>query len=937
MSGPDIFFSYAREDQARVAPVVAALEARGWSVFWDRRIPAGQTWRSHIGRALDAARCVVVAWSEHSINSKWVLEEADEGLEREILVPVLFDTVRPPRGFRGIQAADLTGWSPEHASSAFDSFLADLGAVLGAPRQEPPPSPPLAEIPPAKQVPGDGDEPITLPQGAAVAPAGGDGAAGPLVGGTVDIPQASKTPAPRTGQSFATIGAPAQHEVEVDPAPPGGGEERPAGMAPPSGSSRPIEAAHPAPLDAAPVGQARSSAVEPTKTGRRWWLGIALVAGVVSAAVGYAYLGPRPTPEPALMSPKEVVPKPDVAEMPAPVRPADDAANQPNTAAAPVTDCDRLAAYPKEDIDIARAGPACSAALARWPQEARFSFQYGRLVEKSGYSKAEALRLYQNAADQGYAVAQYYLGSLYENGRMVAKNEAEAVRWYRKAADQGYPGPQESLARLGPDVAETEGSRPDLTTIPAVPTGERRVALVIGNSAYQNVEPLKHPRQDAEDIAKALADIGFEVLQGFDLDRDAMDDFTVRFAREAEKADLALAYYSGHGLQFAGENYLVPVDGRIEDWRDLRQLVRLDQLIEDTSEASKLALVVVDACRNDPLSTPLTRSLQRSLGGSRSAELGKGLAQPGVTPAQTLIAYATASDHVSYDGQGRNSPYVAALLRHLKTPDLEVRLLFARVRDDVARETGDAQRPEVYNSLGGEEIFLVPSAPALKGLELTQLTPGEVRAIQRSLGWLGFWPGPADGEASPGLVDAVRSWQGSHYAEATGRLTTAEIVALHRRAARDRPREPLPAFELNTVLLRSAAGEADAQRLLGMIYDPAFEAAGGFAKDRAAARAWYEKAVAQGDAAAAARLGLLLSEPGSPAADQREARRWLEQAAAAGEPAAALRLAELLLDDQADAAGQSRAVELLKVAAASPETKGVANAFLRDVGAPVVQ
>jgi TIR domain len=133
MNGPDIFFSYAREDQARVVPVVAALEARGWSVFWDRRIPAGLTWRSHIGRALDQARCVVVAWSEHSITSKWVLEEADEGMEREILVPVLLDTVRPPRGFRGIQAADITAWSPERRSPAFDSFLADVGELLGAP------------------------------------------------------------------------------------------------------------------------------------------------------------------------------------------------------------------------------------------------------------------------------------------------------------------------------------------------------------------------------------------------------------------------------------------------------------------------------------------------------------------------------------------------------------------------------------------------------------------------------------------------------------------------------------------------------------------------------------------------------------------------------------------------------------------------------------
>jgi TIR domain len=168
MSRPDIFFSYAREDQARVVPMVTALEARGWSLFWDRHIPAGQTWRSHIGRALEQARCVVVAWSEHSINSKWVLEEADEGMEREVLVPVLLDSVRPPRGFRSIQAADLTGWSPELSSPAFDRFLADLGAVLGTPHQGPSPSPSAAEIPPAKQALGESDEPIKLQRVTAV-------------------------------------------------------------------------------------------------------------------------------------------------------------------------------------------------------------------------------------------------------------------------------------------------------------------------------------------------------------------------------------------------------------------------------------------------------------------------------------------------------------------------------------------------------------------------------------------------------------------------------------------------------------------------------------------------------------------------------------------------------------------------------------------------
>ena len=108
----DIFISYAREDEAWVRPLAAELERRGWSVFWDQRIPAGKSWRSHIGARLENARCVIVVWSEHALKSKFVLQEADTGLEREVLMPVLRQPVRPPLGFREVHAANLTEWQP---------------------------------------------------------------------------------------------------------------------------------------------------------------------------------------------------------------------------------------------------------------------------------------------------------------------------------------------------------------------------------------------------------------------------------------------------------------------------------------------------------------------------------------------------------------------------------------------------------------------------------------------------------------------------------------------------------------------------------------------------------------------------------------------------------------------------------------------------------
>jgi hypothetical protein len=123
--------SYASEDQTRVRDLAAALEQRGLTVFWDREVPPGQTWHSSIGAALTNARCVVVAWSRHSIASQWVLEEASEGKDRNVLVPVLFETVPLPFGFRAIQAANLIEWRPGRASPAFDDLLEAVQRIVG--------------------------------------------------------------------------------------------------------------------------------------------------------------------------------------------------------------------------------------------------------------------------------------------------------------------------------------------------------------------------------------------------------------------------------------------------------------------------------------------------------------------------------------------------------------------------------------------------------------------------------------------------------------------------------------------------------------------------------------------------------------------------------------------------------------------------------------
>jgi hypothetical protein len=127
----DIFISYASEDRSRIEPLAKALEDQGWTVFWDRTIPAGKTWRQVIGEALETARSVIVAWSETSVESSWVQEEADRGRERNILIPILIDNVKPPLGFGAIQAADLVSWEPTQSSPEFEKLISDLSANLG--------------------------------------------------------------------------------------------------------------------------------------------------------------------------------------------------------------------------------------------------------------------------------------------------------------------------------------------------------------------------------------------------------------------------------------------------------------------------------------------------------------------------------------------------------------------------------------------------------------------------------------------------------------------------------------------------------------------------------------------------------------------------------------------------------------------------------------
>jgi len=230
---------------------------------------------------------------------------------------------------------------------------------------------------------------------------------------------------------------------------------------------------------------------------------------------------------------------------------------------------------------------------------------------------------------------------------------------------------------------------------------ERRVALVVGNSNYKiaNIS-LSNPRNDAQDISAVLKSLGFEVMTVLDISKRDMDFALQNFARLATDADSALFYYAGHAMQFQGRNYLLPTDAELEDDISVRyQTVAIDEVRAALDRANGVKIMILDACRNNPVADSLQRRLAG--GASRSVATTRGLARIDKTQGM-VIAYATAADDVAQDGQGRNSPFTAALLRRLQEPGLEIEMMFRRVAFDVNAQTGGRQHPETSISLLSE-------------------------------------------------------------------------------------------------------------------------------------------------------------------------------------------------------------------------------------------
>ncbi len=263
--------------------------------------------------------------------------------------------------------------------------------------------------------------------------------------------------------------------------------------------------------------------------------------------------------------------------------------------------------------------------------------------------------------------------------------------------------------------------------LPVSAFAEKRVALVIGNSAYKNVAALTNPANDAKAVAATLKRLGFDVTLAANQTKVQLDASLKDFGDAARGADWALVYYAGHGIAVDGETYILPVDATLAyaDHVD-DEAVSLTRLRSKLAYAKALRLVVLDSCRNNPFLAAMKNEGQKRA-------VSRGLARPSEPTGDELIAYATRENTTADDGDGAHSPFTAAFLANIDEPSVEVGYLFRKIRSDVLDATGQRQSPAIYGELSKRQLYFKPAAAA------PQITPGKPAAVdEAAVEWNGL-------------------------------------------------------------------------------------------------------------------------------------------------------------------------------------------------------
>ena len=259
-----------------------------------------------------------------------------------------------------------------------------------------------------------------------------------------------------------------------------------------------------------------------------------------------------------------------------------------------------------------------------------------------------------------------------------------------------------------------------------------RLALVIGNGRYQHASPLANPVNDARDVAAKLRLMGYDVVEGYDLGKRAMEEKIGRFASRLDGAEAGVLYFAGHGIAVNGQSFLLPVDARL----DLQAALPLEaipagQLVSMLSDSVRNGILIFDACRNNPFAKNLNRNSPH-----RGAQAYEGLSWVEAANG-TFVAFSTKPGFMALDGTGRNSPFAEALMTHMVSPGLPVGEMMRRVRKDVLARTGDFQRPQ------WEDDLLDPFTLMPAGLPLVKPPPDMMEA---------------DPSAPPGLPEEIEDF-----------------------------------------------------------------------------------------------------------------------------------------------------------------------------------
>ena len=329
---------------------------------------------------------------------------------------------------------------------------------------------------------------------------------------------------------------------------------------------------------------------------------------------------------------------------------------------------------------------------------------------------------------------------------------------------------------------------------------EKRVALVIGNAAYQHAPQLANPQNDASDMASKLTGLGFVVVTGRDLDLTGMRRSIREFVGKVEGADVALFFYAGHGLQVNGGNYMIPVDAQLRSNNDLDfEALPVELVLSAMERNAKVNLVFLDACRDNPLAATLARSM-----GTRSVVVGRGLAKLD-TGVGSLIAFATQPGNVALDGADRNSPFTTALLRHLGTPGQSITDDLIAVRRTVLKATDGKQVPWDSSSLTGP-VVLNPS-PAAETAASPAATADTDRTVE-----LAYWNSIKDLTASSFFEAYLQEYPNGAF----GTLAKLKIAAIA-----EREKESKPALQEKPDAQQALTGEGGASQTDVAALEPA--------------------------------------------------------------------------------------------------------------------